>query len=342
MTDGLTPTSADAPPTRPHRPFRTLSGLVGFGSSICAGVGVAAQFVGPVSTAVTLLASFTPLFVVLAVVAAVGLAATRLWFAALAALMIVVVGVGSQLPLYVGQHPSSSAEAPRIRLLQANLRLGEADSRAVVNLVRDSRVDVLTVAELTGAAAEKLTAAGIEQWLPYSYLYPRYGGGGEGIYSRYPLTDTAELPGLQHSNLRATIRPPGSGPVAVYALHPLPPYPEPAWRWAAELEKIGAILAEEEQPLIIGADFNSTYDHERYRRLLSTGGRDGVALVDAAEYLGSGIVPTFPADRWFPAVLAIDRILTRGAIPLSFVRVDLPGSDHHGVMGDAQLEPAAP
>ncbi|MDA2891010.1 endonuclease/exonuclease/phosphatase family protein [Mycolicibacterium sp. BiH015] len=294
------------------------------------------------STAVTLFASFTPLCVVLAMVSTMVLAATRFWFAALAALMIVVVGVGAQLPLYVGRHPEASAEAPRIRLLQANLRLGEADPRAVIDLVGDRRVDVLTVAELTGAAAEKLAAAGIAQWLPYSYLNPRYGGGGEGIYSRYPLTDTAELPGLQHSNLRATIRPPDSGPVAVYALHPLPPYPEPSWRWAAELEKIGAILADEEQPLIVGADFNSTYDHERYRRLLNTISRDGVALVDAAEYLGSGIVATFPADRWFPAVLAIDRILTRGATPLSFDRVDLPGSDHHGVIADVQLEPAAP
>ncbi|WP_235065521.1 endonuclease/exonuclease/phosphatase family protein [Mycolicibacterium iranicum] len=341
MTDGLTPSSADAPPTRPRRPHRTLIGLAGFGSSVCAGLGVAAHFVGPVSTAVTLLASFTPLFVVLAMVSAVALAATRFWFAALAALAIVAVGVGSQLPLYVGRNPGASAETPRIRLLQANLRLGEADPRAVVDLVRARRVDVLTVAELTGSAVEKLAAAGIEQLLPFKYLHPRYGGGGEGIYSRYPLTDTAELPGLQHSNLRATIRVPGARPVAVYALHPLPPYPEPAWRWAGELETIGAILAAEEHPLIVGADFNSTYDHQRYRRLLSSSSRDGVAAVDAAEYLGSGIVATFPADRWFPAVLAIDKIVARGATPLSFDRVDLPGSDHHGVVGDVQLEPAA-
>ncbi|MFB1297363.1 endonuclease/exonuclease/phosphatase family protein [Mycobacterium sp. pW049] len=293
------------------------------------------------STAVTLLASFTPLFVALAAVSAVILAAARFWFAALATATVVAVGVGSQLPLYVGRHPTGSAGHPTIRVLQANLRLGEADSRPLVDLVRDTRVDVLTVAELTGSAVRKLAAAGIEQWLPYSYLQPRHGGGGEGIYSRHPLTDTAELPGLQHSNLRATIRPPGSGVVAVYALHPLPPYPEPAWRWAAELERIGKILADEAHPLIVGADFNSTYDHERYRRLVRASSRDGAALVDAAEYLGSGIVATFPADRWFPAVLAIDKILARGATPLSFGRVDLPGSDHHGVLGEIQVEPAA-
>lgn len=329
MTDGQTP------------PFRTVVGLIGLGLAVCAGFGVAAHFFGPVSTVVTLFASFTPVFVVLAMFSAAVLAAVRFWFAALVALIVVVVGVASQLPLFFGQHPTASAGAPKVTVLQANLRLGEADTRAVVDLVRDSRVDVLTVAELTGSAAEKLAAGGIQQWLPYSFLYPRYGGGGEGIYSRYPLSDTVELPGLQHSNLRATIRPPGATPVAVYALHPLPPYPEPSWRWAAELEKIAAILAEEERPLIVGADFNSTYDHERYRRLLSTSTRDGSALVDAGEYLGSGIVATFPADQWFPAVLAIDKILARGAAPTSFERVDLPGSDHHGVLADVQLKPAA-
>ena len=65
------------------------------------------------------------------------------------------------------------------------------------------------------------------------------------------------------------------------------------------------------------------------------------ALIDAAVYLGSGIVPTFPADTWYPAVLAIDRILMRGATPVSFQRVDLPGSDHYGVIGDVQLARSA-
>ncbi len=73
-----------------------------------------------------------------------------------------------------------------------------------------------------------------------------------------------------------------------------------------ELDRIGAILAAERLPLLVGADFNSTYDHERFRNLLRAAGRDGAPLLDAAEYLGSGIVATYPADRGFPAVLAID------------------------------------
>ncbi|WP_240761048.1 endonuclease/exonuclease/phosphatase family protein [Mycolicibacterium sp. CR10] len=320
--------------------LRTVVGIVGVASAICAGIGMAAHFFGPVSTAVTLVASFSPLFVVLAAISVTVLVATRYWYVAAAALIITVVGVAAQLPLYLGERASAPAETPRLRLLQANIRLGEADPRALVDRVRSDDVDVLTAAELTQSAVDRLAAAGIDEALPFTYLRPREGGGGEGIYSRYPLTDAELLPGLKHNNVRATVDMPGAEPFAVYALHPLPPYPEASWRWALELDRIGAILAAESRPLIIGADFNSTYDHERYRNLLTAGGRDGSVLIDAADFLGSGIVATYPADRWYPAVLAIDRILTRGGTPVAFRRVALPGSDHHGVLGDVLLAAA--
>lgn len=317
--------------------LRTAAGIVGVASAVCAGIGVAAHFFGPVSTAVTLLASFSPLCAVLAAISVTVLAVSRYWYAAAAALIITVVGVAAQLPLYLGERVSVPADAPRLRILQANIRLGEADPRALVDRVRSDHVDVLTVAELTPPAVDRLAAAGIAEALPFTYLRPREGGGGEGIYSRHPLIDAELLPGLKHNNLRATVAMPGAEPFAVYALHPLPPYPEASWRWALELDRIGALLAAEPRPLVIGADFNSTYDHERYRNLLTAGDRDGSALIDAADFLGSGIVATYPAGSRYPAVLAIDRILTRGGTPVAFRRVALPGSDHHGVLGDVLL-----
>lgn len=323
---------------RPRLSPRTAVGFVGVVAVVCAGVGVGVHFFGPVSTAVTLLASFTPLFIVLGAVATLTFVAVRFRYAALAGLLVVAVGVASQLPLYLDKAgPVTDSATPTLRLLQANIMLGEADVGALARLVRAERVDVLTVAELTGPAVERLAAAGLERTLPFTYLAPREGGGGEGIYSRHPLTETAKLPGLQHNNLRATVAVPGADPVAVYALHPIPPYPLPAWRWAMELDRIGTALAAETMPLIVGADFNSTYDHERYRNLLRSGGRDNAPLLDAAEYLGAGIVATYPAGRWYPAVLAIDRILARGTTPTALRRVDLPGSDHHGLIGDVRL-----
>lgn len=319
---------------------RWILGGVGLVCGAGAAVGVVVHFLGPVSTTVTLLASFTPLAIVGALVALVLLLAARWWVAAALAAVIAAVGVGAQLPLYLGSPASAASDAPTITLLQANIRLGEADATELVGRVRRNQVDVLTVSELTAPAVNRLDAAGISGVLPYSYVQPKEGGSGAGIYSRYPLHETSVLPGLVHNNLRAVLRVPGAAPAAVYALHPVPPYPEPAWRWSLELDRIGALLADESLPLVIGADFNSTYDHQRYRQLVSSGVTDEGELLDAAEYLGAGIVATYPADRWYPPALAIDRVLTRGATPLSFVRVDLPGSDHHGVLAEVRLTPA--
>ena len=314
--------------------LRRLWAVAGLLVLVCAGAGVLAHFFGPVSTTVTLLASFSPLCVVLVLVSFVVLSAAHCRVPAAAALVVAVVGAIAQSPLYLDNRVTVMADAPKFRLLQANIRLGEADPRALLDLARAEHIDVMTVAELTEPAADRLAAAGVYEVLPFSYLQPRRGGGGAGIYSRHPLDESVKLPGLQHNNLRATMHIPGSGPVAVFALHPVPPYPEPAWKWALELDRLGAALDREPLPLVVGADFNSTYDHRRYRDLVAAGTKDGRPLIDAAEYLGSGIVATFPADTWYPAVLAIDRILARGATPLSFRRVDLPGSDHHGVVAD--------
>lgn len=139
---------------------------------------------------------------------------------------------------------------------------------------------------------------------------------------------------MEHANLRAVADVPGVGRRALYVLHPIPPYPEPAWKWDLELRRLAGALRAEQLPLIIGADFNSTYDHRRFRDLLSGSSSPGSPqLTDAAEHLGTGIVATYPADRTIPSMLALDRVLTRaGPVPTSFVAVDLPGSDHRGVV----------
>ncbi len=300
-------------------------------------VGVAAHFVGSVGTAVTLLASFSPVFTALTAAAVIVLLGARWWRMAAAALCVTAVGLLAQAPLYLGAKPTAVADMPTLTLLQANILFGRADANALVDLVRRERADVLTVSELTEEAVGRLAGAGLTDVLGHAYLMPQDGGTGGGIYSRFPLTDTSVLPGLAHQNLRAVISPPGAAPVALYALHPIPPFLPPTQRWARELDDIATVLAAERLPLIVGADFNATWDHKRYRKLLAAGGDAGQNLIDAAEFLGSGIVATYPAGRRYPAVLAIDRILARGVTPLTFGRVRLPGSDHHGVLAEIQL-----
>lgn len=318
------------------RIIATIAGVLALGAGA---VGVAAHFSGFVSTTATLIASFTPLFILSALVGAVLLAFGRQRVLAIVAVVVVAIGVWTQVPLYRSTGGDATAQATNLRIMQANMFHGRADADYIVSRVRDDDVDILTLVELTDAAVPRLDAAGLRTELPYSYVQPRGGGGGAGIYSRYPLGGGELLPGFELNNVRATVTVPGTPEFEMYALHPLPPYPEPSWKWAAELDHLAEVLDAETRPLIIGADFNSTFDHKQFRELLAgSDAEDSPRLIDAAAYLGSGIVPTYPQGRIFPPVLALDRILTRGGTPQSFERIDLPGSDHYGVIGEVRLD----
>ena len=280
-------------------------------------------------------AAFTPVLIIVGVFGLALLLVARAWISAACAVLVVAVGLTAQASLYWGVDEQVSDSD--VTVMQANIFLGQADPDALVSRVRDSGVDVMTVVELTTEAVRALERSGLRRALPFAFLRPRDGGGGAGIYARAPLTDGQLLRGFELSNLRARLLLPNRSPVSVYALHPLPPYPEPSWRWNAELRELRSVLAADTDPLIIGADVNSTYDHRAFRQLLS-GPSDSPQLTDAAEHLGSGIVATYPAGRPYPSLLALDRVLTRnGPTPTSFRRVDLPGSDHHGVLASIRL-----
>ena len=315
--------------------MRGLLRALGWGAVLAAVVGIAAHYSGLVSNTASRVAAFTPVLIGVGVLGLVLLLVARAWISAVAAVLVVAVGVTAQAPLYWGVDELVSDSD--LTVMQANIFRGQADPDEMVSRVRSSRVDVMTVVELTPESVGALDRAGLRHALPFAFLRPREGGGGAGIYARSPLTDGQLLRGFELSNLHARLTLPNRSPISVYALHPLPPYPEPSWRWNAELRELRSILSADTDPLIIGADANSTYDHRSFRQLLS-GPPDSPQLTDAAEHLGSGVVATSPAGRPYPPLLALDRVLTRnGPTPTSFQRIDLPGSDHHGVLASIRL-----
>jgi len=140
------------------------------------------------STLVAWAASFTPVAVLLAVAALLAcVVGGRRWMA-LAAAVVLGTGVATQVPLYRGTADVRTSGV-QIRLMQANIRLGGADARALRDEVAERAVDLLTVIELTDQAVTNLVAAGLREALPYACERPRAGGGGAGVYSRYPLRD---------------------------------------------------------------------------------------------------------------------------------------------------------
>ncbi len=235
---------------------------------------------------------------------------TRHWIGFGVALAVAAVATLSQGPLYVA-NSSVTASGPELTVMQANIWLGNADADSLVRQIRDRDVDVLTTNELTPEAVDRLVAAGIESTLPFSFLMPGSGGEGTGIWSRYPLTDKVHHSEFVLSALSARVELPDGASTALYAFHPVPPWPSDPSLWSREMDRITVILdavPADSGPVIVSGDFNSTRDHVKYRNLVTGRYRD------AADQVGAGIQNTYPADRQpFPPMIAIDHIVTSGA-----------------------------
>ncbi|MFG1651062.1 endonuclease/exonuclease/phosphatase family protein [Micromonospora sp. NPDC049275] len=282
--------------------------------------------------------AFTPYVAGWSVLAlALTLALRRWWPAAVAAVAAVAL-LGVVVPRALAQ-PQPTVTGPTIRLLTANLLAGAADASTLVELVREHRVDVLTVQEFTPDAQAALDRAGLDRLLPYRQLNAQDGTPGSGLYSRWPIGDVGvrdNRGGWGFSQAYGTLAVPGGPPVRVESAHPSAPY---------ALDQVGAWRADlVAQPpatpggglRILAGDFNSTLDHGPLRALLRTG------YVDAADATGTGLTGTWgPYDGDLIPPVTIDHVLVDRRIAADDVAVfDLPGSDHRPVLATLRL-PAA-
>ncbi|SHG50597.1 Uncharacterized conserved protein YafD, endonuclease/exonuclease/phosphatase (EEP) superfamily [Jatrophihabitans endophyticus] len=254
----------------------------------------------------------------------------RRWLLTALAVLATVLVLTVQLP------PTIADTAPRgrtVRVLQANLRVGHADPAGLVRLVREQRADLLATEELTTAEARRLVAAGLSRSLPYHYLRPLPdGGSGSGIWSRWPLSGTQDVPGFWLGTVRARVAAPG-GPLTFLAVHLTPPWPFPERRWLAEVPRLRTLLRAQpvDGPVLAAGDYNATVDHAQFRGLLADG------YGDAAQQAGEGYLPSYPADRWYGPVIGIDHVLLRDATGTAARTLDLPNSDHRALLADVAL-----
>ncbi|MEU4598383.1 endonuclease/exonuclease/phosphatase family protein [Nocardia sp. NPDC023988] len=304
--------------------------VLGWGAVIAAVAGIVLHVGNWQQKSLVLLASGAMWLMLGAVVGVVLLLLARGWRSA-AVGAAVLVGAGALVvPSYVPE--ARAADGPEVVVLQSNILFGKADPNAVVSTVRDNDVDLLTVEELTFDAITALRAAGLEEQLPHVYLEAAHaGGGGTGIYSRYPLRDTRKFDGFVMSNLGATMEHPQRGPISVFAFHPMPPNLDFV-AWSNEMRRVDEILAATSAPAIVGADFNATQNHSAYRALL-----DG-PFASAADQTGDGILLTYPADRRWGPLLGIDYVLVAGGVAEDVRTLTLPGTDHRAVLATLRMD----
>jgi endonuclease/exonuclease/phosphatase (EEP) superfamily protein YafD len=252
---------------------------------------------------------------------------------AVATVLTVALGL-TQVPLYLGTaspHPDSTP----LVVMTLNLHNGGANAAGIVATVRDRHVDVLATEELTPQAVDALHAAGIDALLPDQVLVPGGGSTGNGLWSRYPLTEVATPVELIHPPSATTLDFHGRT-IFMAAVHPKSPYPTSADEWSTDMRHLADWFDQLHGLGVVAGDFNATHDHKQFRDILDTG------LADAAAQAGVGWQPTYPANRRrLPLLVAIDHVLVRGGIVATHVeRVGIADTDHAGIVATLMVPPA--
>ncbi|ANZ42686.1 endonuclease/exonuclease/phosphatase [Lentzea guizhouensis] len=251
----------------------------------------------------------------------------RRWVVGLTMTLVAIVLVANVVPRAFSD-PRPNVVGQEVRLMTSNFLVGKADAEFVVGQVRDRRIDILAMQELSPAMVRDLERAGLDQVLPNRVFIPEPGGSGSGIASRFPLTKRDLTPPGTLQQAGASVDVPGAQDIEVVSVHPLPPVvnqgPE---AWQRELAGLPSPDSTGSMRVLAG-DFNATLDHVGMTRLLNKG------YVDAADQVGKGLVHTWPSQSgiWPPPV-TIDHVLVDPRCPVDTVDVfDVPGSDHRALV----------
>jgi endonuclease/exonuclease/phosphatase family metal-dependent hydrolase len=315
--------------------IRVLATILGVLAFTLALAGLLSRYL-PVNREIVLfLAAAAPYLTAAGVAAMVLFAVARRWVPTILAAMLCVAMLAVLAPRYFGPE-RTTAPSIALRVLTANLGMGRADARAVVELATAS-ADVLVVQEMTPEVAGAMSTAGIDSVFGHRVIDARPMAEGIGVWSRHPIVASSAVDGYQMPMLGARIRWPGvKFDVTVLGVHLAAPWVQPL-RWfqgdIARLPETLRALARTAGAgaVIVAGDLNATYDMQPFRKLLDEGYRD------AAEQAGAGLTRSYPSKPWLPRAVGIDHVLVRNCAATSAGTVALPGSDHHGLMATVEV-----
>ncbi|WP_198935313.1 endonuclease/exonuclease/phosphatase family protein, partial [Brevundimonas sp. ZS04] len=135
--------------------------------------------------------------------------------------------------------------------------------RALLDVVRRERVDVLAVQEDTPDFTTDAAAGGLRELLPYGALRPAPGAKGVSLYSRFPVV---EIPPTRYDfrSRGGVLTLPGGQRIHVRSVHPPPPFNAKLLRpWK---RRLGALPSAQSGgvPTILAGDYNATLDHHPF------------------------------------------------------------------------------
>jgi len=222
--------------------------------------------------------------------------------------------------------------AGSIRVFSGNLWWGRADSEGLVELIRRHRVDVFAAQELGFENAEAISSE-----LPHGILDPHDLYLGMGIAARRPIR-TERIP-MPHRDARRAVLEPADWTgleralclvnVHFQAPHALRPFPS-FWLRRRQVRALESFLAAHpsDARCVVG-DYNSTPGWPLYHRMRR--GFEDAALCSARRE-GRSASPTWGPRPGARRLLRIDHALVQGLEVERFQVVEIPGSDHSGLL----------
>lgn len=279
------------------------------------------------------LLSFTPWLAVPAAAALLLAFLGRSRWRQSAAAVLVVCQAFWLFPLDVARPAPAAGPAVQLNVMNLNSEFGQADAGEIVRLVRDSGVDLLTIQEHTKGLQDRLSAEGLDRLLPNRISEPTNNAGGSAVYSRYPMELVGVVPDTPFRMPTVRVTAEAGGLVAmleVTSVHVLPPVDVRVAQWRSDLAAVGRVAERPGNRLLIG-DFNATYDHAEFRKILDSG--DAARMVDVGAASGSRLVPTWPMDGQLLPGITIDHVVTSPGLASSAYEVHrVPGTDHAAVL----------
>ncbi|TWT29347.1 Endonuclease/Exonuclease/phosphatase family protein [Posidoniimonas corsicana] len=239
-------------------------------------------------------------------------------------------------------HAPENAGQDSLRLVIANLEYTNDQKQAMLEKLRSTQPDVLLLIEFDDAWAEAL--APLQQSLPHHSGTVEGEGLGLTLWSRLPLEDpeVRYLISERRPSIHTGLALPGGRSVRLICVHPTPPGLRDSTGEErrdsrvrdAELVVVADEVAKSgDTPCIVTGDFNDVAWSHTTRLFKRLSG-----LHDPR--VGRGLYNTYPSH--YPLLrFPIDHVFVSPGFQLrELSRIELPGSDHFGVIADV-VPPAA-
>jgi endonuclease/exonuclease/phosphatase (EEP) superfamily protein YafD len=272
---------------------------------------------------VAVIQSLTPYLGLLVVaIALVALWRRRLQLATVCAAIgfgILVVAAPLAFP---GDQADPMADAIGLRVASVNLLYRNERIGDVAETLTDLAPDVIVFSEYTAEHQAALQRSRLAADYPHRIDRSDQFAGGVAVWSRMRVV--ADAPPDTYNYSLDVIVDGHDGAVRIVALHA--PTPLVSFEnWRRDLRTAAEIGRDVSRPTMLIGDFNASYWHPDFRRMLDAG------LVDAHTALGQGFSTSWPAGRPVPPFVRLDHALTTpDLVSTEITDFEIPGSDHRG------------